>query len=89
MGERRGFPAPAHQQVDLHVHQTRQQDLLTEVDEVTLVGGADKTSLSRTPDADDPVVLDPQDAWPDDLAHVDVKKPGGLERQHCVRSPAP
>ena len=64
---------PAHQEVDLHVHQTGQQNLVAEIDQLALDVAAD---------ADDPVAVDPQDAGRDDLAGVDVEQPGGLERQH-------
>ena len=72
--------APAHQEVDLHVHQPGQQDLVAEIDQVT---------LDVATDAGDPVAVDPQDAGPKDLTGVDVEQPGGLERQHRLRSPAP
>jgi len=56
--------------------------------------------VPRAADADDAIVVDPQDSRTDDLAGVDVKQPGGFESQHpmsrlreeqtsTVRSPAP
>ena len=72
--------APAHQEVDLHVHQTGQQDLVAEIDDV---------AFGFAPDPDDPVAVDAYDSRRDDLAGVDIEQPGGLERQHRFRSPAP
>ena len=95
LGQAGFLPASAHQEVDLHVHQPGQQDLVAEIDQVI-----DQAPLEVTADPGDPVALDPQDAGPQDLAGVDVEQPGGLERQHSgeplgrraestVRSPAP
>ena len=50
-----------------------QQDRLTEIDHL---------ALGVTADPDDPVVLDPQNARPDDLSGVDVDEPRGGEGQH-------
>ena len=71
--------APAHQEVDLHVHQPGQQDLVAQVDHIAF----GRVTVA-TADADDPVALDAQDAGPNDLAGVDVEQPGGLERQHLL-----
>lgn len=64
--------APAHQEVDLHVHQPGQQYLVAEIDEL---------AFRLAPHTDDPVTLDPHDAGPKDLAAVNVEEPGGLEGQ--------
>ncbi len=71
--------APAHQEVDLHVHQPGQQDLVAQVDHIAL-----GRVTAATADADDPFALDLQDAGPNDLAGIDVKQPSGLERQHLL-----
>ena len=63
LGQPGVLPAPAHQQVDLHVHQAGQQDRVPEIDDL---------SLGFAADADDPVVFDTNDPRPDDLAGVDV-----------------
>jgi len=51
--------APAHQEVDLHVHQPRQQDLVAEIDQVT---------VDSVTGANNPVAVDLQDAGPTDFA---------------------
>jgi hypothetical protein len=63
LGQTGIFAAPAHEEVDLHVHQTGQQDGIPEVDNV---------SLGLPPNTNDSVVFDPDDSRPDDLAGFDV-----------------
>jgi hypothetical protein len=58
------LPAPAHQEVDLHVHQAGKQDGIAEIDQFTLNGAAY---------ADDAVVFNTNDSRPDDFAGIDVK----------------
>ena len=54
------------------------------------VAEIDRPRPSGSPaDADDPVVVDPHDAGPDDLAGVDVEQTRCLEGQHALRPPAP
>jgi hypothetical protein len=72
LGQPRVLPAPAHQEVDLHVHQAGKQDGVPEVDDLAFVGRADNSAVGFASDADDPVVFDPNDARPDDLAGIDV-----------------
>ena len=81
LGQTGVFSPAAHQQVDLHVHQSGQQNRVTQIDDIAVVGGADRTSLSRAADADDAAVVDGDDAGPDDLAGVDVEQTRGLEGQ--------
>jgi len=64
LGQPGVLPAPAHQEVDLHVHQAGQEDGVPEIDDV---------SLGFASDADDPVVFETNDSRPDDLAGFDVK----------------
>ena len=71
----------AHQQVDLHVHQSWQENRVAQIDDIAFLGGADRTSLSRAADADDAAVVDGDDAGPDDLAGVDVEQTRGLDGQ--------
>jgi hypothetical protein len=54
---------PAHQQVDLHVHQAGQQDGVAEVDHVT---------VDSAPDTNYPVAFDTNDSRPDDFAGIDI-----------------
>ena len=56
--------APAHQEVDLHVHQAGKQDGIAEIDHITFDGASD---------ADDAIAFDTDDPRPDDLAGIDVK----------------
>jgi len=79
-GVRCGLAAPAHQQVDLHVHQAGQQDQLAEVDDL---------AFRRAAYPRDQVSLDPHDPRPDDFPGVEVEQPRGLEREHVWRSPVP
>ncbi len=72
LGQPGRLAAPAHQEVDLHVHQPGQQYLVAEIDEL---------AFRLAPHTDDPVTLDPHDAGPKDLAAVNVEEPGGLEGQ--------
>ena len=64
LGQSGILAAPAHQEVDLHVHQPGQEDGLPEIDDL---------SLGLASDADDPVVFDTNDPRPDDLAGFDVE----------------
>src|SRR5690606_31162825 len=69
-----GLLAPAtHQQVDLHVHQPGQQDLIAQIDDLALGFAAH---------ADDAVTFDPDDSGTHDFAGVDVEESGRLEGQH-------
>jgi hypothetical protein len=55
-----------------------------------LITKIDYVAPRLTPDTDDPVALNPQDAGPDDLAGVDIKQPSGFQCQlrwvACARS---
>ena len=84
LGQPGVLPAPAHQEVDLHVHQAGKQDGVAKVDQVAFVGRADKTSTGRTANTDDPVFVDPNDSGPDDLAGIDVEQTRCFEG-HCAR----
>ena len=64
LGQAGGLAAAAHQEVDLHVHQAGQQDRVAQVDDL---------SCRLTPDADNPILFDADDARPDDLAGVNVE----------------
>ena len=79
LGQPRLLAPAAHQQVDLHVHQPGQQDLVTQIDQI-----ASRVVLwlpaRRAADTDDPIALDPHHAGPPDLAGVDVEQAGGLDR---------
>jgi hypothetical protein len=68
------LPAPAHQQVDLHVHQAGQQNGVPEIDDL---------ALGFTSDADDSVAVDPHDPRPDDLAGFYINKTRCFEGQHA------
>ena len=63
LGQAGTFAPPAHQQVDLHVHQAGQQDRIAEIDHLT---------LGLAADPDDPVAVDLDDAGTDDLARIDI-----------------
>jgi hypothetical protein len=65
--QRAGMVGTAEQQIDLHVHETREEREVADV-EHDCVGGR-----RRRPDLDDAVCVDQQFAGLDDLARVDVE----------------
>jgi hypothetical protein len=73
LGQAGVLAAPAHQEVDLHVHQTGQQDGVAEIDDVAFVS---------TTNTYDPIAFDPNDSRPDDLTLVDIDQTRCFEGQH-------
>lgn len=65
--------APAHEEVDLHVHQAGQQDGIPEVDDL---------AFGRAADADYAVALDAHDTGADEFPGVDVDETRSFEGQH-------
>ena len=68
----------AEHEVDLHVHQTRDEGQLRQLDH--LVGIVGERWLG--PDGGDPVPLHPDVARLDHVAGVDVEHTGGMENGH-------
>jgi hypothetical protein len=64
LGQAGGLAAATHQEVDLHVHQSGQQNGVAQIDDL---------SCRLTPDADNPILFDANNSRPDDLARVDVE----------------
>jgi hypothetical protein len=85
-GVRGGLAAPAHQQVDLHVHQPGQQDQLAEIQQLTIQRPAGPFG---TADTGDQRAVDPDQPRPHDLPRVEIEQPGGLQREHGPAASVP